>query len=276
MKNNGLVMLISGSGGVGKNTLIQGMLGKNNYKFISSYTTRARRETDTVNQYQYITVPEFEDKIKNHEILEYDFFCNNYYGTSRELFVDGLKEAEVVLKDITVMGCKNIIEGLGDQLNITSVFLTATKKDLKQRLINRGENPAKIKARLNLYKKEQAHIPNYEYLIYNNVYLDSLDKLFKIAEVGLGKSRILPSCDYNKISAKRIDKLALKLEKGKVLKPIKVALYNNEIYIVDGVHSYLAALKTGKNVVKQFVEQVPKNTKVNVEEWDKIVASYKI
>ena len=107
MKKKGLVMLISGTGGAGKNTLIQGMLGKNGFKFISSYTTRERRDVDSPNQYQYITTEVFESKIKSGEIFEYDIFNDNYYGTSKKLFFDGLDEAQVVLKDISVMGFDN-------------------------------------------------------------------------------------------------------------------------------------------------------------------------
>ena len=276
MKKEGLVLFVSGSSGVGKNTLIHGLLAKEGYKFISSYTTRAPRESDAPNQYQYISVADFEAKIKSNEILEYDIFNENYYGTSRKMFIDGLNEANVVLKDITVLGHKNIVEKMGDEVNLLSVFLTEDKKVLKQRLTDRGEKPEKIKARLSLYKKEQSQIYEYDYVIKNTVYLKSLEKMEKLCEIGLGKARLLPYKEYNKLSAKKIDKYAAKLEQGKTLKSIKVALYNNEIYIVDGVHRYLASLKTGKNVVKEFVEVAPKNTNANLEEWDKIVKSYTI
>ncbi len=275
MKTKGLVLLISGTSGAGKNTIIQGMLNQDGYKFISSYTTRERRDVDTPNQYQYITVQEFEEKIKSNEIFEYDMFNNNYYGTSRKLFSDGLKDADVVMKDISVMGFKNIEEELGDELNITAVFLTQTKKELRQRLIGRGESPEKIKNRLKLYKKEQAQIPNYNYVIFNDVYLDTLDKVTKIAEIGLGKTELLPTKSCAKISAKKIDSIATKLEKGKVFKPIKIALVNGQVYIVDGIHRYLASLKTGKNIVKEFVNVTPKIEDVNKEEWGKVVDSYK-
>ena len=87
---------------------------------------------------------------------------------------------------------------------------------------------------------------------------------------------LLPTKEYTNLSAKKIDKLASKLENGKLLKPIKVALFNGEVYIISGIHRYLASLKTGKNVVKQFVDEIPKNTKTNLEEWQKIVKAYKI
>ena len=275
MKTKGLVLLISGTSGAGKNTIIQGMLNQDGYKFISSYTTRERRDVDTPDQYQYITVKEFEEKIKSNEIFEYDMFNNNYYGTSRKLFSDGLKDAQVVMKDISVMGYKNIEEELGDELDIVAVFLTQSKKVLRQRLVDRGESPERIKNRLKLYHKEQAQIPNYDYVIKNEAYLDTLDMVTKIAEIGLGKTTILPIKSCSSISAKKIDNIATKLEKGKKMKPIKLALVEGKVYIVDGIHRYLASLKTGKNIVKKFVNVTPKIEDINKEEWDKVVDSYK-
>ena len=58
-------MLMSGTGGVGKRTLIQGLLSRDDIKLISSFTTRERRETDTIDRYQYISKEEFEEKYKD-------------------------------------------------------------------------------------------------------------------------------------------------------------------------------------------------------------------
>ena len=97
----------------------------------------------------------------------------------------------------------------------------------------------------------------------------------KIAEIGLGKTTILPIKSCSNISAKKIDNIATKLEKGKKMKPIKLALVEGKVYIVDGIHRYLASLKTGKNIVKEFVNTTPTIGNVNVEEWNKVVESYK-
>lgn len=276
MKDNSVLILISGSGGVGKNTLINGLLSRDNVKFISSYTTRARREVDSKDQYSFITKQEFEDKIKSGEIFEYDIFNNEYYGTSKSLFLEGLNEKQVVLKDISVLGYENCQELLGKSVKIMSVFLTEKKSVLKQRLIDRGESKEKIKNRLCLYKKEQSSMFKYNFIIKNSNYNQSFDKLNALVEVGTNNEIIYPYKDYNKLSAKKIDKYAFKLESGKQLKPIKVALVNNKIYIVDGMHRYLASLKTGKNVSKKFIEAKNKEFNFDVNEWKKIIEAYDI
>lgn len=276
MKENRFILLVSGTGGVGKNTLINGLLGRNDAKFISSYTTRQRRDTDNKDQYQYITKQEFESKIKSGEIFEYDMFNSEYYGTAKALFSNALKEKPVVIKDISILGVTNCKEAMQEEHSIISVFLTEDKKVIKQRLIDRGEKKERIKNRLALYNKEQAARFKFDFIIKNSNYNKSIAKLEAIINLGKNKDIIYPYKNYTKLSAKKIDKYAFKLEKGKDLKPIQVALIDNKIYIVDGMHRYLASLKTGKNVSKQFIECEKQKFEFNLDEWKKIVASYDI
>ena len=276
MKENRFILLVSGTGGVGKNTLINGLLGRNDAKFISSYTTRQRRDTDNKDQYQYITKQEFESKIKSGEIFEYDMFNSEYYGTAKALFSNALKEKPVVIKDISILGVTNCKEAMQEEHSIISVFLTEDKKVIKQRLIDRGEEKERIKNRLALYNKEQAARFKFDFIIKNSNYNKSIAKLEAIINFGKNIDIIYPYKNYTKLSAKKIDKYAFKLEKGKDLKPIQVALIDNKIYIVDGMHRYLASLKTGKNVSKQFIECEKQKFEFNLDEWKKIVASYDI
>ncbi len=276
MKENRFILLVSGTGGVGKNTLINGLLGRNDAKFISSYTTRQRRDTDNKDQYQYITKQEFESKIKSGEIFEYDMFNSEYYGTAKALFSNALKEKPVVIKDISILGVTNCKEAMQEEHSIISVFLTEDKKVIKQRLIDRGEKKERIKNRLALYNKEQAARFKFDFIIKNSNYNKSIAKLEAIINFGKNIDIIYPYKNYTKLSAKKIDKYAFKLEKGKDLKPIQVALIDNKIYIIDGMHRYLASLKTGKNVPKQFIECEKQKFEFNLDEWKKIVASYDI
>ena len=276
MKENRFILLVSGTGGVGKNTLINGLLGRNDAKFISSYTTRQRRDTDNKDQYQYITKQEFESKIKSGEIFEYDMFNSEYYGTAKALFSNALKEKPVVIKDISILGVTNCKEAMQEEHSIISVFLTEDKKVIKQRLIDRGEKKERIKNRLALYNKEQAARFKFDFIIKNSNYNKSIAKLEAIINFGKNIDIIYPYKNYTKLNTKKIDKYAFKLEKGKDLKPIQVALIDNKIYIVDGMHRYLASLKTGKNVSKQFIECEKQKFEFNLDEWKKIVASYDI
>ncbi len=277
MEQNRFIMLMSGTGGVGKRTLIQGLLSRDDIKLISSFTTRERRETDTIDRYQYISKDEFEEKIKSGEIFEYDIFNNSdYYGTSKSLFKNAIAEKPVVLKDISVLGYANCKEALSNDYNIISVFITEKKSVIKQRLIDRGERKDRIKNRLAIYKKEQSHADEYDFLIKNSNYNRSIDKLNAIIDYGVNGDIIYPTKNYTNLRAKKIDRYAARFATNKKIKPIKVALIDGKIYIVDGVHRYLAALKTGKNIVKRFVEMPVLKFDFDKDEWRKIVESYDI
>ena len=87
---------------------------------------------------------------------------------------------------------------------------------------------------------------------------------------------ILTNVSTQRINAKRIDKVALKLRAGKVLKPIKVMEHDGRIYITEGVNTYLAGLQAGILVTKQFENKHEKlNKDINQDEWMKIVESYR-
>ena len=81
-----LIAFVSGSSGSGKNTIINRLIEENdNYGFITSYTTRDKRPTDVEGKnYYFISKEEFENKVKDGDMLEFDFFSNNYYGIGKQ------------------------------------------------------------------------------------------------------------------------------------------------------------------------------------------------
>ena len=139
----GLLTLISGSSGVGKNTVIDKLVNKHkDYILLRSSTTRARRVDDKIQKdgkevYNFLTKEEFESKISAGEMLEYDIFSGNYYGVSKGSIEEALKDYPFVLKDITVKGAINSQVELSGKVNITTIFLTLRKSLLKKRLIRR-------------------------------------------------------------------------------------------------------------------------------------------
>ncbi|MBR1703899.1 MAG: 50S ribosome-binding GTPase, partial [Clostridia bacterium] len=81
--NSGFVLVLSGPSGVGKDTVINELLKRDDKTVVSiSMTTRKPRpgEVDGVNYY-FVTKEEFEQKIEQGEMLEYAQYGSNYYGT---------------------------------------------------------------------------------------------------------------------------------------------------------------------------------------------------
>ncbi len=278
MSKNSLTVFISGSSGVGKNTIINRLLSDlNNGEFIVSNTTRAQRESDKkVGQYKFISKSEFEEKINNGDILEYDIYNDNYYGVSKKDILDNVNNDKILLKDLTVKGVINCKELLKDVMPLCCVFVTEKKKVLKQRLINRGESRKNIKKRLAFYKSEHEMIPFYDFVVVNNDFEKTIKEFKAVINTKKNNLPILTNITCQDINIKKIDKYVNQLEKGKKLKPIIAGAFNDRVYILDGINRYLAYLKCGLSCC---IHMSNKNYKINykdenINEWLKVIENY--
>ena len=87
-KKQGLLIVISGPSGCGKNSIINELLKISNNIWVSiSCTSREPRgeEKNGINYY-FLSKEEFESDIKNDEFLEYAEYSGNYYGTPKKYF----------------------------------------------------------------------------------------------------------------------------------------------------------------------------------------------
>ena len=84
-KKQGLLIVLSGPSGCGKNTIINKVMENNKNIWLSiSCTSRLPRgeEKNGVNYY-FLSREEFEQEIENDEFLEYAEYSKNYYGTPK-------------------------------------------------------------------------------------------------------------------------------------------------------------------------------------------------
>lgn len=188
MENNkGVLVLFSGPSGVGKDTVLEIVLNKDTSLQKSvSCTTRGIRENEIDGKdYYFITVPEFEKMIENHEVLEFTRYGQNFYGTPKAPIDKWLSEGKTVILKIEVEGASNIKKLYPDSVGI--FIMPPSMEVLEQRLRSRGtEDEADIKKRLEIAQSEIGHSKVYDYLVVNddlektseNV-LDILHKLYK-------------------------------------------------------------------------------------------------
>lgn len=270
-----LIVFISGSSGSGKNTVINKLLDSNsNYGYVKSYTTRDKRESDTDDCYNFITKTEFERKIKEGELLEFDLYSNNYYGISKDTISNELKQKDVVFKDITLAGVKNSKEHITDT-KIVSIFFTVEKRELVERLKKCDEEH--LKERMKFYVKEQKRRFGADYVISNVDLAQTTSTIKTLMDYEQNNKNFLPTKSCQEVLDKKVNKYANKLNKGKSVKPIYVTIKGGKVYIVDGVHRYLASLKSGKHLCKVVLneEDVNISQDLDVKEWNKIVKMYR-
>ena len=175
-----MLVILSGVAGAGKDTIKKEIVKRmENVKSIPSLTTRAPREGDIPGKtYIFLSKEEFEVKIKNDEIYEYDIHHNHYYGTSKKILNEESKNGTII-KDIDVNGTEILKSTLKD-IKIVTIFLRVPKEELRRRLENRIDKPSEgeIILRLNRFDYEESRIGLYDYVLKN----EDLEKTVSIIE----------------------------------------------------------------------------------------------
>ena len=175
-----MLVILSGVSGAGKDTIKKELIKRrNNIVTIASFTDRPQRENEIPGQtYNFVTTEEFERMIKENELYEYDVHHEHFYGTSKKVLNDKVKEGNIIVKDIDVNGTENLVNLLKNDMKVVTVFLRVPKEELKNRLENREDKPSKkeIQLRLNRFDYEESRIGMYDYVLKN----DDLEKTVQI------------------------------------------------------------------------------------------------
>ncbi|NPA55270.1 MAG: guanylate kinase [Epsilonproteobacteria bacterium] len=186
------IVVLSGPSGSGKTSIVKEVcqrLGSERTYFSISTTTRPPRDGEQNGvDYYFVSKDEFLEDIANDEFLEWAEVHGNYYGTSLKPIKQALQEDKIVFLDIDVQGFDSIKKIYPDI--ITSVFVTTPNKEiLIQRLQKRGtETQESLKVRLINALNEMKRIGDYDYLLINDVFEESVEMLEAIAKVSLLKS----------------------------------------------------------------------------------------
>ena len=163
----GLLIVVSGPSGGGKGTVNKRLLAMDDFCFSVSATTRAPREgeIDGIN-YFFITREEFEKRIECGDMLEYNVYSGNYYGTPREMVEKVLADGKNIILEIDVNGAMQIKEKYPDALLI--MLLPPSFAVQEQRLRDRGtESEDVIRMRLEETRREVPRVGEYDYVVYN-------------------------------------------------------------------------------------------------------------
>ena len=179
--SKGILIVVSAPAGCGKDTLLEQALKSNDNLYYSvSATSRAMRpgEIDGVS-YFFKTREQFEDMIKNDELLEYTEYVGNYYGTPKKAVTDMLEAGKDVILKIEIEGAANVKKLFPE---CTLVFiLPPSFAELDRRLHKRGtETDDVIKQRLETARKELAFAKNYDYLVTNAALEDAVDDFLAV------------------------------------------------------------------------------------------------
>lgn len=174
-----MLVILSGSSGIGKNTIINEILKRyDNFQLLPTLTTREMRENESQgNPYYFVTVDEFLRSKENGELLESENVHGNYYGASR-LVLEGTNTDKILIKDIDVKGALNLKGKLKD---VIIIFLKPSCfEQLIERLKGRGET--RIEERLARYNLELELSEDFDYVLVNEEIEDTIERVIDIVK----------------------------------------------------------------------------------------------
>lgn len=168
MAQKGVLTVISGFSGAGKGTVVKRLLEKYDYGLSISATTRSPRAGEQDGrEYFFKSTEEFEQMIKEHQLIEYAQYVGNYYGTPKEYVVQQLEQGKDVILEIEMQGALHVRDIIPE---VNLIFLTPpTVEELENRLRSRGtETEAVIKERMDRAKEECRYMEKYDYIVVND------------------------------------------------------------------------------------------------------------
>lgn len=163
------VFVITGPSGVGKGTLIRGLLERiPDLELSISATTRSPRsgERDGVD-YHFLTPEQFEERVRGGGFLEHATYSGNRYGTLRSEVQERLARSVPVVLEIEVQGARQAREALPEAV---AVFIAPPSPEaLRDRLEQRGTDTAEaMEQRLRTAAIELRAQPEFGHVIVND------------------------------------------------------------------------------------------------------------
>ncbi len=165
----GILFVMTGASGVGKDTIRQAALPDiDNLFFSISATTRPQRAGETHGkQYYFHDKTTFETMISEDGLLEYADYVGDYYGTPSEPVMKALNGGRDVLLEVELLGARKVKERVADAVMI--FIAPPTLIELERRLRGRGtDSEEKIQKRLSRARDEIRAVKEFDYVIVNS------------------------------------------------------------------------------------------------------------
>ncbi len=174
------VFVITGPSGVGKGTLIRGLMERLPQLELSvSATTRAPRpgERDGVD-YHFLSSEEFERRVQAGEFVEHADYAGRRYGTLRAELDKRVAEGAPVVLEIEVQGARQVRAAMPEAVQV--FIAPPSLQALRTRLIGRGtDGSEEVERRLDVAERELAARDEFAHVVVNDRLEDALDGAYE-------------------------------------------------------------------------------------------------
>lgn len=163
-----LLVVISGPSGVGKDSVLHSLKGRNlPIHFVVTATTRPRRAEETHGvDYFFLSKDEFARMVEQDELIEYAIVYSDYKGIPKQQVRDALASGKDVIMRLDVQGAATVRKLAPEAV---LVFLTTESEDalvrrLKTRQTETAEN---LSLRIATARQELKRAAEFDYVIVN-------------------------------------------------------------------------------------------------------------
>jgi len=177
------VFVITGPSGVGKGTLIRGLMQRIPRLQLSvSATTRPARpgERDGVD-YHFLDADEFERRVRAGEFVEHADYAGRRYGTLRSELEGRVRAGVPVVLEIEVQGARQVRAAMPEALQV--FIAPPSPQALRERLLGRGtDDPDEVERRLRAAQDELLAQSEFAHVVVNDDLPDALDEIAAIVD----------------------------------------------------------------------------------------------
>jgi len=215
------VFVITGPSGVGKGTLIRGLMERlPELRLSVSATTRQPRPGEQHGvDYYFLTPEEFDRHVQDGNFVEHARYAGRRYGTLHSELAGrtpgsgqtGPPPNGPVVLEIEVQGARRVREAVPDAVQV--FIAPPSLATLRARLAARGtDDPQEVERRLLVAGEELAAQPEFGHVVINDRLDDALDELTAIVAGELSEGRAAPADPANEATT-------LKDNRGKAEQP---------------------------------------------------------
>ncbi|GMQ86757.1 MAG: guanylate kinase [Acidimicrobiia bacterium] len=178
---DGTLLVVSGPSGVGKSSVVDGVLERSGAAFSVSATTRDARPGEKDGEdYFFVTEARFDELVASDELLEWAGYGGRRYGTPRAPVVDRLAAGQDVLLDIENEGAHQVRAAYPGAVLL--FILPPSLEELERRLRERGDTSQEdVDRRLGLASQQiEDATETFDHLVVNDDLQSAISQVLSI------------------------------------------------------------------------------------------------
>lgn len=176
------LIVFSAPSGAGKSSLIKSIIEKStgDIELSISATTRPPRDGEEHGRdYFFISDEEFNELRRSDSFIEHANVHGYQYGTLKSFVDEKIQNGISIILDIDVQGFNLIRNAIEHNLSI--FIIPPSIKELRKRLTSRGlDSSDVIEKRLSNAKTELKYAEQYDYIVLNDLFENTLSELVSI------------------------------------------------------------------------------------------------